>query len=121
MKKLLTCLLAAALLMATAVPALAGVKIQNKTGEKLELKVKGSSTVTRSLESNTNAEAGGSASSITITVKAGGSEVCEGTFSSGDRVVVEKSGTSSSPTGSTSSWISSTATISMTSSGIIRL
>ncbi len=90
MKKLAIAILVAAMTL----PAWAGVKLNNKTGEKVDLKVKGSSTVTRSLESNTNTEVGGSASSITITVTVSGSEVCEGTFSDGDTVVIKKSGSS---------------------------
>jgi len=80
-------------------PAFASVTVTNKTGEYLKLEVRTSGGTTHtSINSSTTAQYGGSGETTIIVKSKDNKKLCQGTFQSGDKVVIEKSGSSYSIT-----------------------
>ncbi|MCD4783379.1 MAG: hypothetical protein K8T10_06065 [Candidatus Eremiobacteraeota bacterium] len=80
-------------------PAFASVTVTNKTGEYLKLEVRSSNSTTHtSINSSTTSQCGGSGETTIIVKSKDNKKLCQGTFQSGDKVVIRKSGNSYSIT-----------------------
>lgn len=80
-------------------PAFASVTLSNETGEYLRLEVRSKNGTTHtSINSSTTSQYGGDGETTIIVKSKDNKKLCQGTFQSGDKVVIKKSGSSYSIT-----------------------